>query len=182
MTTLTVDYRLKDWFFDRRNLEFSLARAEIRAMSKVGAFVRKRARSSLRRRRKPSEPGQPPSVHSTDDVATLKNILFGYDPHIHGVVVGPVKLHAKQGLNGVMLSGTVPNLHEFGGTAGLREWYSPTFKQWIPGAWRSKRRAAEFQQRVRRARYAPRPTMGPALAAEVQAGTIPASWRGAVAA
>ena len=33
----------------------------------------------LRRRKRPSKPGESPSVHSTDRVATLKNILFGFD-------------------------------------------------------------------------------------------------------
>lgn len=186
MTTLTVDYRLKDWFFDRRNLEFALERAEMRALSKIGAFLRRRARSSLRRRKTPSQPGQPPSVHSTDQVVTLKNILFGYDPHIHGVVVGPVRLHAKHGRR-LGEAGTIPQLLEFGGRQLIQEWYARTDRSWQSSVWRSKRRFAEavargMPVRWRSARYAPRPFMGTALAAELQAGTIPAKWRGTVAA
>ncbi len=34
--------------------------------------IRQRARTSLRRRKKPAKPGSPPSVHSRDSFATLK--------------------------------------------------------------------------------------------------------------
>ena len=67
-----VDLRLKQWFFDRPNLEFALRRAEIKKPSRVGAFLRKRARSLLRKRKRSSSPGQPPSVHTSHPVATLK--------------------------------------------------------------------------------------------------------------
>lgn len=175
-----VDFRLKDWFFDRPNLEFAIERAEIKSMSKVGAFVRRRARTSLRRSKKSSPAGQPPRVHTADKIATLKNILFGYDPRIRGVVVGPVRLNHVAKLNRVILAGTLPQLMEFGGQAGIREWYDPRGRRWIPGAWRSKRLGAQFRQRIRRARYAERPFMAPALEAEVRAGTIPSAWRGQV--
>lgn len=172
-----VDLRLKDFFFDRSNLEFALQRSEIKILSRIGAFLRKRARSLLRRRKRVSSAGQPPSVHSSDPVATLKNILFGYEPNRHSVVVGPVKLNGLQKFNGRMLGGTVPGLLEFGGDAGIREWYSPRFGKWFPGAFR---RNGIVRTRLRKARYARHPFMGPTLDAELQRGTIPAEWKGGV--
>ena len=177
-----VDMRLKEWFFDRKNLEFAIDKAESKAMSRVGAFVRRRARSLQRRRKKSSPAGQPPSVHSSDKTATLKNIVFGYDARIHGVVAGPVKLNKIQRLNGKLLAGTVPQLQEFGGQAGIREFYNPVTKRWVAATFRSKRLGSQFRQRIRRTSYAPHPFMGPALDAEVEAGTIPMAWKGRVAA
>jgi len=90
---------------------------------------------------------------SRDPVATLKNIWFTFDPGSRSVVVGPVKLNSS------MLSGsdqpTVPALHEYGGVA-------------VVG--RGKRK--------RRARYAARPFMGPAMAAELP--KFPDLWKNSV--
>ena len=72
--------RMKDFFFDRQAVKGRMTKANRKALSKAGAFIRRRARSSLRRRKKSSEPGRPPSVHTSDRVATLKNILFAYEP------------------------------------------------------------------------------------------------------
>lgn len=179
-TSFKIDMRLKDVFFDRPNLLFAIDAAERKTLSRIGAFLRKRARSQLRKRKRVSQAGESPSVHSNDNVQTLRNILFGYEASTHGVVVGPVKLNQYQSLNGAFRSGTIPELLEFGGEAGIREWYSPFSKRWIQGALRSKRRRAEVRTRVRRAKYKARPFMGPALDAEVQAGTIPAAWSGAI--
>lgn len=91
----------KNWFFDRAAVIARVEKATIRAMSKFGAFVRKRARSSIRRRRKISEPGQPPSAHSGE----IKLIYFVYDPGTKSVVVGPL----------LFKRGEAPPLLEFGG-------------------------------------------------------------------
>ena len=58
-----------------------------RALSKFGAFVRQRAKSSIRKRKKISAPGSPPSSHT----GKLKRaIFFGFDKERNSVVVGPV--------------------------------------------------------------------------------------------
>jgi hypothetical protein len=153
-----IDMRMKDYFFDRQKVIDRMKKANRRAMSKIGAFIRRRARSSLRRRKKPSPPGKPPSVHSRDRVATLKNILFAYDPRSESLVVGPVKLG--------MGPETVPQIHEFGGVVKARQ---------VGRSGRS--RTKHKPVRVRSIRYAPRPFMGPALEAEVDAGTIPEQYK-----
>jgi hypothetical protein len=126
-------------FFDLEKVVNAVEKAEQRAMSKFGAYVRTRARSSLRRRKKPSQPGEPPSVHSQDDFATLKNILFGFEPSTRKTVVGMVRTNGRK-----TTAGPVPGVHEHG--ADVKR----------PGRGGKKYLA----------RYPSRPTMAPALKAE----------------
>ena len=110
--------RVKDLFFDRALVAGMMTKGKKKALSRCGAFVRKRARSILRRRKKPSSPGSPPSVHSKDSNATLKKILFAYDQSRDSVFVGPVKLNGSRSFS----QKTVPELHEEGGSVSIREW------------------------------------------------------------
>lgn len=139
-----VGFTKKQFFFDRQIVIDAVGRAGAKNLSKAGSFIRQSARSSLRRRKRIAPPGEPPSVHTRNPVATLKNIWFVFDPNSKSVVVGPMKL------NGSKLQGsdraTVPALHELGGTA-------------IVVDRRTKRR--------RRAKYARRPFMGPAMEREL---------------
>lgn len=144
---------VKNLFFDRASVQRAVGPANAKALSKAGAFVRRRARSSMRRRKGPSAPGQPPSAHSRDAVASLKTILFAYDQRAMSVVIGPVLLNGSQG--------SVPALHEFGGVQSIRR----------PA--RGRRPAS-----VRMARYPKRPYMAPALAAE--APNFPSLWADSV--
>ena len=161
---LGVSMRMKDLFFDRPAVKDRMTKANRKALTKVGAFIRRRARSSLRRRKKSSQPGQPPSVHTADRVATLKNILFAYEPNSQTLVVGPVKLNQKTLLGPQLGNVTVPQLHEFGATVKVRA---------------GRRRIRHGQPvRVRRVKYAQRPFMGPALEAEKD--HIPDAWSGSV--
>jgi hypothetical protein len=140
---------VKELFFDRKLVQREVGKENAKALSKAGAFVRKRARSSMRRRKASSPPGQPPSAHSKDPVASLKNILFAYDPRNMSVVIGPVLLSGKHG--------SVPALHEFGGVATVR-----------------RRGKQVGQATARQVRYPARPFMGPALVAE--APKFPSLW------
>jgi hypothetical protein len=81
-------------FFDRDAIKKAADRGTRRALSKFGAFVRTRARSSIRKRKAISKPGAPPSSHT----GTLrKGILFGYDAARKSVVIGPVLLGSQNG-------------------------------------------------------------------------------------
>ena len=139
---MMVGFKKKKLFFDRQIVIDAVGKATAKNLSKAGSFIRTSARSSLRRRKSTSQPGEPPSVHSKDRVATLKNIWFVFDPANRSVIVGPLKL------NGSRLEGsdrkTVPSLHELGGAAVVKS-----------------------KKRKRRARYAPRPFMGPAMQREL---------------
>lgn len=171
---------MTDLFFDSPRVLKAVAKAERKALSKIGAFVRRRARSSLRRRKRTSSPGETPSVHSKSDRATLKAILFAFNPSTRSVVIGPIGLNQANETGGGRQ--TVPQIMEFGGTVSIRE------EQWAntknPDRWFRRdlrRRASERKRyRIRRAEYAARPFMGPALDAEVAAGTIAGAWAGTV--
>lgn len=108
-------FEFKGAFFDSAKVIKAMNNADRKIQSKFGAYVRTRARSSLRRRKKPSSPGSPPSVRSRDTYATLKNILFGYDAKTHSTIVGPVLLRNKSAKY------SVPKLHEFGGSVLRRD-------------------------------------------------------------
>jgi len=98
--------RLKNLFFDSKAVRDRTDRATRRVLSRFGAFVRRSARSSIRRRKRTSQPGSPPSSHT----GLLKRfIFFGYDPRKESVVIGPVRLTQKG-------RGEAPNLLEYGGT------------------------------------------------------------------
>ena len=139
-----VGFNQKQMFFDRQAVIDVVGRANAKNLSRAGSFIRRSARSSLRRRKRVSEPGQPPSVHTQDRVATLKNIWFVFERRRASVVVGPLLLNGST-LRGSNRS-TVPELHELGGSAVLE---------------------SRKKKRRRRARYAARPFMGPAMKREL---------------
>lgn len=149
---------MKDYFFDREAVMGRVEKARLRMLSKAGAYVRTSARSSLRRRKSVSQPGSPPSVHSTDDYASLKNILFVYDPASDSVVVGPL-LVERQSQAIVAASSTVPGLLERGGSVTVRQ------RQQRDGSWTNVRRftIGKAAQRTQTIPIAARPFMLPAL-------------------
>jgi hypothetical protein len=139
-------------FFDREAVIKAMDRATRKALSKAGAFVRTRARSSVRKRKAVSEPGSPPSDHG----GALKRLLFfAWDAQSRSVVVGPVPFEAARSTG---QRPRAPEALEEGGpvTATTR---------------RGKRLNLLYRAR---------PFMGPALEAEVAAGTIPEQFRGSL--
>ncbi len=78
-----------DWFFDRAAVAETLDPAVRRALSKFGAFVRRRAQTSIRPRKGTSRPGQPPHSHAG---LLRKFIFFSFDRAAESVVVGPTLL------------------------------------------------------------------------------------------
>jgi hypothetical protein len=182
---VTVSLAIKEYFFDRAAVQNAVARGNLRALSKAGAYVRTRARTSLRRRKKPAAPGQPPSVHSRDSFATLKNILFGLEPQRQAVLIGPVGLGGASRNSAVVPDGTVPNVLEFGGQVSVLEeqlsYYDHGQKvtRWRQTNPQGRQvRGRTLPHRRRRVRVASRPFMGPALEAETQ--HIPDAWAGSV--
>lgn len=175
--SMRLDMGMKDLFFDRRAVTDRMDKANARALSKAGAFIRRRARSSMRRRKKTSAAGGTPSVHSKDKVASLKNILFVYDKSEQSVVVGPVKLNQ---FNRGTRSGSnipIPALMEHGGGLTILEKSVDKGRTWFRADQRRNRRPWE-RYRNRRAKYLPRPFMGPALEAEED--NIPDAWSGSL--
>lgn len=99
---------VKKTFFDAQAVADKLDPALRKALAKFGAFVRTRAKSSIRSRKASSPPGSPPSSHA----GTLKRfILFGYDERAKSVVIGPTLAGKQTG---------APETLEYGGTALLK--------------------------------------------------------------
>ncbi len=80
----------KDMFFDRPAVMSATDRAQRKVFSKFGSFVRRTARSSIRKRKSISEPGQPPSSHTG---ILKRTIFFLYSPETRSVIIGPVLLN-----------------------------------------------------------------------------------------
>jgi len=105
-----IGFKITKLFFDKKAVRDKVDAGTRRVLSKFGAFVRRTARGSIRKRKKPSPPGQPPSSH----VGLLKKfIFFGYEPAKRSVVIGPVRLSQKG-------RGEAPHLLEYGGTGTIQ--------------------------------------------------------------
>ena len=76
-------------FFDSAKVVKAVDAATRKVLSKFGAFVRTRARTSIRKRKGISPPAGPPSSHT----GLLKKFLFfSYDADRKSVVIGPARL------------------------------------------------------------------------------------------
>jgi len=91
--------RLKDakaLFFDRPAVMRMMTKKERALLSRFGAFVRRRAKSSIKisRTNETSDPGAPPKGH-TDQLRS--KIYFAADPGKRSVVIGPTLFGTKTG-------------------------------------------------------------------------------------
>jgi len=92
-------------FFDSAKVVRSVDKSTRKVLSKFGAFVRRTAKQSIRKRKKSSTPGMPPSSHT----GLLKRfIFFGYDIQKRSVVIGPTRLTENN-------RGEAPSILEYGG-------------------------------------------------------------------
>jgi hypothetical protein len=108
--------QFKATFFDSPKVLRAVDRAMRRQLSKFGAFVRRRQKSSIRKRKRVSAPGSPPSSHS----GLLRQfIFFGYEHEKKAVVSGPALLNGRRSGGVVPASGTIPELLEYGGAARI---------------------------------------------------------------
>jgi hypothetical protein len=95
--------KMKQCFFDAEKVVRAVGRAQRKALSRAGAFIRRTARQSIRTSKKPAPPGQPPHSHN----GQLKRFLwFAYDPEAETVVIGPA---------GFKRTTDAPHTLEFGG-------------------------------------------------------------------
>ena len=99
---------------NREAVSKAIGKVNTAILSRFGAFAMRAARQSMRRRKKPSTPGSPPSAHSGKDYPKgplLKTLLrFDFDPTTNSVVVGP------KGVSGKL----APTLQEFGGSKVIK--------------------------------------------------------------
>lgn len=163
-----IDVRVKNWFFDKPHVLARVTEPHRGILSRIGAYVRRTARSSIRRRKRPAPPGSPPSSH-TD---LLKQyIFFAYDPDTANVVIGPELLDTGRDEDGKPERGTVPELLEHGGGMVVIE------SEVRPGYWRrlTRKERRGFRSRRRVVKIEPRPYMGPAIEANLK--HIPIEFR-----
>ena len=100
----------KGMFFDAPKVVRAVDAATRKVLSKFGAYVRTAAKSSIRKRKRASTPGSPPSSHT----GLLKQfIYFGYDTAKRSVVIGPTRLNST--------AGTAPEALEYGGSARITQ-------------------------------------------------------------
>ncbi len=140
----SLDFKAaKEGFFDREKVMAAMDKATIGALSKFGAFVRQRAKSSIRKRKKSSKPGQAPSSH----VGLLKNLIFfSYDATAKSVVIGPTLINKPTG---------APATLEYGGEAEIEG-----------HQFRTRAGKRVYEKTSKRVSIAPRPYMGPAFETE----------------
>lgn len=149
MIGFSVD-QARGMFFDSRAVTDPAERATRRVLSRFGAFVRTRAKRSIRKgtKRTPSSPpGRPPRSHAQGLLRRF--IFFGYDKADQSVVVGPAKLNGTR-------SGTALEALEYGGPTTVGK-----------------------GRRRRRVNVQARPFMGPAFEAELER-SMPDLWKDSV--
>jgi hypothetical protein len=92
----------KQGFFDRERVHKAVDKSTRKNLSRFGAFVRQRARTSIRRRKGTSPPGQPPHSH----VGLLRRLIFfAYDRGQQSVVIGPTLLRQDSEAPGLLEHG-----------------------------------------------------------------------------
>ena len=104
MTGFAITIKMVSSHFDTKKIIRAAERAERRVGTKAGAFVRRGAKSSIRKSKKVSKPGRPPRSHS-GQLKTL--LLFGYDAGSKTTVVG---------FKPTRSGGAIPQALEKGGT------------------------------------------------------------------
>jgi hypothetical protein len=182
--------KAKGMFFDSPKIVRAVDNATRRVLSKFGAFVRRGAKSSIRKRKKASATGNPPSSHTG---LLKKFIYFGYDQAARSVVIGPARLNQVSfSADMTPVTGTIPSNLEYGGSAYILEERGPN------GTWHRKdlRRRGSVASvgdmryqvatgkiirrdiRRRKITVKPRPFMHPALNKELP--KLPAMWRDSV--
>ncbi|MCR4415291.1 MAG: hypothetical protein NUV77_23005 [Thermoguttaceae bacterium] len=166
--------QVKRLFFDTERVVRATDKAQRRVLSKFGAYVRRGAKSSIRKRRAPSPPGTPPSSHT----GVLKRfIFFAYEPERHNVVIGPAKTNQVFfDRDRRPVRGTVPSVLEYGGQVTVLEVHR--HGRWQRADLRSRRRMGGRPMRYRKVTIAARPYMHPAF--ERERPKLPAMWKNSV--
>jgi hypothetical protein len=197
-----IDVRMKQLFFDSKKVRRAVDRTTRRVLSRFGAFVRRAARSSIRKRKRVSEPGNPPSSHTG---LLRRFIWFAYEPDKRSVIIGPARLTGDA-------MGEAPEALEYGGkiekqarrisASDFLDWgYGPirvggpggrltpteTGKQLVTRAPITTRRQARRASRIHnslgiggyaKTQISPRPYMRPAFAKERP--KLPGMWKNSI--
>jgi hypothetical protein len=152
------------FFFDSAKVLNTVAAGTRKVLSKLGAFIRRRAKSSIRKSKQSALAGQPPKSHA----GQLRDLIFfAWDAARQSVVIGPIAFKSQA---------VVPELMEEGGTVTVSVLQSPTGRKA-----RSQEQAEAYRALILAGKivpaqaikvkvtkkYAPHPFMGPARDAEL---------------
>lgn len=147
---------IKKTFFNAAEVLAAADAGTVKALSKMGAFVRRKQKSLVRYRKKVSQPGEPPSAHRSERFTQTKvnrkgesktqssspfreMIFFGYDARTRSVVEGPAQFFKQQATGK-----TVPETLEQGGEVVLLE----PVKKSADGKPTSERKKAAFRRLI----------------------------------
>lgn len=84
-----IGAEIRRYWFDSEAVLSATTVAERKVFSRLGYMIMRDARQAIRRRKRPSRPGESP----TNQTSLLKRfIFFEYEPENHGVVSGPARL------------------------------------------------------------------------------------------
>lgn len=141
-----VSIGISNLFFDRQFVIESVNEKTRKALSHIGGLVRTIARRSIRKRKKESEPGQPPSSHSglLRGTGSGPGIYYAFDPVHTSVVIGPTPLNQISyvfvggGEGRKFIRGAIPSILEKGGMVGIREVKNPITGLWERTPWGKK--------------------------------------------
>lgn len=165
---------MKSGFFEPARVMRAARQAVKLTLSRFGAFVRTRAKSSIRKRKRVSAPGQPPSSHTG---VLKKFIFFAYERERQNVVIGPTQANQIFGnAQGQVTRGIVPEVLEYGGALTVFEVFK--WGKWRRADLRSRRRNAGLPKRKRVVRIAARPYMRPAF--EIEKAKLPPLWKDSI--
>ncbi|MBN2377062.1 MAG: hypothetical protein JXD22_11715 [Sedimentisphaerales bacterium] len=163
-------------FFDKPKVINAVGRATRKVLSKFGAYVRRTAKTSIRKRKKVSAPGQPPASHTG---RLKKLIFFAYDPIKASVVIGPAlgNMISFNG-SGKPVRGTVPETLEYGGRIGtlVGKRVDAVWCKWSRVDLRNKRRYKKTKMIFSDIKA--RPYMNPAF--EKEKPKLPLMWQDSV--
>lgn len=153
--------------FDKSRVIAMMEKRMNSALHKFAAFIRQRDRSSIRKRKKSSRPGEPPSSHTG---LLRKNIFFAMDKSRNVMLVGAVRLN-QIGFTGKSFTksvrGLAPQTLEHGGEVAVLMIRPPGWTKWKRADFRSRSRIAESEQRWFSRTVKPRPHTRPAMLAEL---------------
>ncbi len=98
--------------FDKQKLKKKAETATFTSLREAGGAIRKTAKRSIRKRKKPSSPGSPPHTQT----GMLRRVIrYDISNNRTVVAIGPVN----------EIAGQIWNLHEFGGVATKRRKLKP---------------------------------------------------------
>ena len=173
---MMISAHMKEFFFDRQAMKSGAGNSFMRVLSKFGAYVRQKSKTSIRSSKKSSAPGQPPRSHT----GFLKQyILFAYERETHNVVIGPTQLNMvsfSDSGGSRPVTGTIPEVLEYGGEIhSLQVQHSDG--TWTRANLRSRRRLEGKPIKMKTSKIQSRPFMHPAFNTVVR-DDLPAMWAG----